>query len=76
LQHYTHRGVLEDGTKIKPLLQKDQVCRQSSRTMSCVVDSFYITKSANIKVATYLSSGSEIEKQSQVDKPVIRLPAQ
>jgi hypothetical protein len=29
----------------------------------------------NIRVSTYLSSGSEIEKQSQVDKPVTQLAA-
>jgi hypothetical protein len=41
--------------------------------LSCAVDSFL--NQQNIRVATYLSSGSEIEKQSQVDKPVTRLAA-
>jgi hypothetical protein len=45
--------------------------------LSCPVDSFLscVTVSQNIRVDTYLSSGSEIEKQSQVDKPVTRMAA-
>jgi hypothetical protein len=45
--------------------------------LSCPVDSFLslVTISQNIRVDTYLSSGSEIEKQSQVDKLVTWLAA-